>query len=55
MQEARVRARELGIEIGVGMPGPLNAITDVAEVRVGHTTLIAGEGPLVTGKGPIRT
>jgi D-aminopeptidase len=38
-----VRARELGIEIGEGTPGPLNAITDVDGVRVGHTTLIEGE------------
>jgi D-aminopeptidase len=38
-----VRARDLGIAIGEGTPGPLNAITDVAGVRVGHTTLIEGE------------
>lgn len=38
-----------------GTPGPLNAITDVAGVEVGHTTLIAGEGKLVVGKGPVRT
>jgi D-aminopeptidase len=38
-----VRARELGIEIGEGSPGPLNAITDVAGVRVGHATLIEGD------------
>jgi D-aminopeptidase len=50
-----MRARELGIEIGLGEPGPLNAITDVAGVRVGHATLIAGEGPLVPGCGPVRT
>jgi D-aminopeptidase len=36
-------------------PGPLNAITDVAGVRVGHTTLISGEGPLRAGEGPVRT
>lgn len=40
---ARPRARELGISIGVLQPGPLNSITDVAGVRVGHTTLISGE------------
>jgi D-aminopeptidase len=50
-----MRARELGIEIGPGRPGPLNAITDVAGVRVGHTTLITGDGPLVPGHGPVRT
>lgn len=51
----RPRARDLGIRIGHGTPGPHNAITDVAGVRVGHTTLISGEGPLVVGQGPIRT
>jgi len=51
-----VRARELGIEIGLGEPGALNAITDVAGVRVGCVTLIEGEpGPLVVGEGPVRT
>ncbi|HJW21636.1 MAG TPA: P1 family peptidase [Candidatus Limnocylindrales bacterium] len=49
------RARDLGIVIGEGRPGPQNAITDVRGVRVGHTTLISGEGPLVVGRGPIRT
>jgi D-aminopeptidase len=49
------RARDLGIVIGEGTPGPLNAITDVAGVRVGHTTLISGDGPLVVGQGPVRT
>jgi D-aminopeptidase len=38
-----VRARELGIAIGEGEPGPNNAITDVAGARVGHTTLIEGD------------
>lgn len=37
------RARDLGIEIGVMNPGKLNSITDVAGVKVGHTTLIAGD------------
>jgi D-aminopeptidase len=50
-----MRARELGIEIGTGTPGPRNAITDVAGVRVGHTTLIEGDGPLEVGRGPVRT
>ncbi len=50
-----MRARELGILIGQGRPGPGNAITDVPGVRVGHTTLIEGEGPMVVGQGPIRT
>ncbi len=50
-----MRARELGIRVGDGQPGPRNAITDVAGVRVGHTTLIEGEGPLRVGVGPVRT
>jgi D-aminopeptidase len=50
-----MRARELGITIGRGTPGPLNAITDVAGVRVGHTTLISGDGPLRVRHGPVRT
>jgi len=41
--EARPRAREQGIAIGVLPTGPLNAITDVAGVRVGHVTLNEGE------------
>jgi D-aminopeptidase len=49
------RAREFGIEVGSGTPGPLNGITDVTGVRVGCTTLIEGEGPLVVGEGPVRT
>jgi D-aminopeptidase len=36
-------------------PGPHNAVTDVAGVRVGHTTLISGEGRLRPGRGPVRT
>ncbi len=50
-----MRARDLGIRIGLGRPGPNNAITDVAGVTVGHTTLIRGDGPLVVGQGPVRT
>jgi D-aminopeptidase len=50
-----MRARELGITVGLGSPGPLNAITDVAGVTVGHTTLVRGDGPLVVGEGPVRT
>ena len=49
-----VRARDLGIPFD-GTPGPLNAITDVAGVAVGHTTLISGNGKLERGKGPVRT
>ena len=50
-----MRARDLGIVIGRGRPGPANAITDVAGVRVGHATIIRGDGPLVVGEGPVRT
>jgi D-aminopeptidase len=50
-----VRARELGIAVGRGRPGPENAITDVRGVRVGFTTLHRGDGRLVVGEGPVRT
>jgi D-aminopeptidase len=53
--DAPMRARDLGIAIGRGTPGPQNAITDVAGVTVGHTTLVEGDGPLRVGHGPIRT
>ena len=49
-----VRARDLGVPFP-GTPGPLNAITDVAGVMVGHTTIIEGEGDLNVGVGPVRT
>ena len=49
-----VRARDLGVPFE-GTPGPLNAITDVAGIEVGYTTLISGEGKLDVGKGPVRT
>jgi L-aminopeptidase/D-esterase-like protein len=49
-----VRARDLGVPFD-GKPGPLDAITDVAGVEVGGTTLISGSGPLKVGVGPIRT
>ncbi|MER3422101.1 MAG: hypothetical protein C4293_01550, partial [Nitrospiraceae bacterium] len=54
-EEPRARARDLGIVVGHYQPGPLNAITDVAGVKVGHVTLIRGEGPLERGTGPVRT
>src|SRR5499433_728897 len=49
-----VRARDLGVPFD-GTPGKLNAITDVAGVEIGYTTLISGEGKLEVGKGPVRT
>ena len=48
------RARDLGIPFD-GQPGPLNAITDVAGVKVGHQTIIEGEGAWNAGEGPVRT
>ncbi len=48
------RARDLGVPLD-GKPGPLNAITDVLGVEVGHATIIQGEGKLKVGKGPVRT
>jgi D-aminopeptidase len=50
-----VRGRDLGIAIGSGTPGRHNAITDVAGVKVGHTTIIRGDGRLVVGEGPVRS
>jgi L-aminopeptidase/D-esterase-like protein len=51
---ARPRARDLGLPIQ-GTAGPLDAITDVAGVEVGQTTLVRGSGRLVVGQGPVRT
>ncbi|MEY2545151.1 MAG: D-aminopeptidase [Verrucomicrobiota bacterium] len=53
-QTKTVRARDLQILFD-GTPGQLNAITDIAGVEVGYTTLISGEGKLEVGKGPVRT
>jgi D-aminopeptidase len=53
--EQRFRARELGVTLGRFRPGKWNAITDVAGVLVGHSTIIRGAGPLRRGKGPVRT
>ncbi len=50
-----MRARELGLRIGLFEPGARDAITDVSGVLVGHATLIEGDGPLVVGQGPVRT
>jgi L-aminopeptidase/D-esterase-like protein len=54
LRSGQARARDLGVPFD-GVPGPLNAITDVAGVEVGATTLIRGEGPLKMGAGPVRT
>jgi L-aminopeptidase/D-esterase-like protein len=52
--QSKPRARDLGVPFD-GAPGPNNAITDVAGVEVGHTTIISGSGKLEVGKGPVRT
>src|SRR5205807_5319804 len=52
--QTKPRARDVGVPFE-GAPGPLDAITDVGGVEVGHTTLISGSGPLKVGVGPVRT
>jgi D-aminopeptidase len=52
--QSKPRARDLGVPFE-GTPGSLNAITDVKGVEVGLTTIIAGEGRLKVGSGPVRT
>ena len=54
IERKEIRARDIGIPFE-GAPGKFNAITDVAGVEVGYTTLINGEGKLDVGKGPVRT
>jgi D-aminopeptidase len=53
--ESRPRARDLGISIGLLPTGPLNAITDVGGIRVGHSTVIWGDPPGGPRQGPART
>src|SRR5437660_4154817 len=53
-ESKQIRARDIGIPFE-GTPGKSNAITDVAGVEVGYTTLMSGERKLVVGKGPVRT
>ena len=53
---AQIKPRENDLKLPIGgTPGALDAITDVAGVEVGHTTLISGSGKLVVGQGPVRT
>src|SRR6266436_9051693 len=54
IERKEIRARDIGIPFE-GTAGKFNAITDVAGVEVGYTTLINGEGKLDVGKGPVRT
>ncbi len=51
----RQRLRDLGVTVGRMPTGTHNAITDVAGVRVGHATIVSGDGPLKVGEGPVRT
>lgn len=51
----RPTLRDMGIDIGQLTPGPTNSVRDVSGTRVGHATIISGEGPLHVGEGPIRT
>ena len=55
MATERCRVRELGLRIGDLQTGSHNAITDVPGVRVGHCTVVEGEGKCEIGKGPLRT
>ncbi len=48
------RARDIGIPFD-GVPGKFNAITDVAGVEVGYSTIISGQGKNILGRGPVRT
>lgn len=54
LAQSKPRARDLGVPFD-GTPGRFNAITDVAGVEVGYTTLISGSGALKVGVGPVRT
>ncbi|MGE0615415.1 MAG: P1 family peptidase [Bacteriovoracia bacterium] len=51
----RLRIRDLGLEIGHYKPGRYNAITDVPNVKVGHSTIIKGHGKHTPRRGPVRT
>jgi len=51
----RCRLRDLGISIGHYPTGPLNSITDVDGVLVGHSTIVRGTGKLARKSGPVRT
>jgi D-aminopeptidase len=55
VKDKGLRARDAGIVVGELTPGPNNAITDVEGVRVGHSTIVQGEGALVVGEGPVRS
>ncbi len=50
----RPRVRDLGVQVGRGIPGPLNSITDVPGVLVGHATVRSGDGQVHTGVTAVR-
>ncbi|KYK36395.1 MAG: P1 family peptidase [Theionarchaea archaeon] len=50
-----MKAPDVHIDIGSCEHGKTNSITDIGEIRIGHCTLIKGEGALIPGKGPVRT
>jgi len=54
-KNSRPRVRDVGITIGTLPTGKKNAITDVRGVKVGHLSIIEGDGDLIRGTGPIRT
>ena len=53
--QARPRASDLGLRIGLLPRGANNTITDVEGVSIGHVTLVEGDGDLLIGQGPVRT
>ncbi|MGE5654043.1 MAG: P1 family peptidase, partial [Bacillota bacterium] len=55
VNSSRPRARAAGVRLGYLPTGENNSITDISGVKVGHTTLISGEGKLAPGQGPVRT
>ncbi|MBN19010.1 MAG: aminopeptidase [Chloroflexi bacterium] len=55
IRNERPRIKDLGLKIGLLPSGESNSITDVPNVKVGHSTIIVGSGELEIGAGPIRT
>jgi D-aminopeptidase len=55
MEKRRIQMKHLGFPVGRFPTGPKNSITDVPGVRVGHSTIVRGNGPRIPGKGPVRT
>jgi len=55
MTAERPRLRDLGLHLGRLPEGRTDSIRDIPGLEVGHVTLVSGEGPLVVGRGPVRT